>query len=219
MKNTHNKNNKDWWARVLGIIAIAIAIISALLSYLQYNLNSRSLKTNLNPIISCLLEKQTESDFFTFRLRNKGDIEATNLSVNYIEFIYKKSLRKIKFAAASTAYQSSSSKFESARVNWIYRPELSVNEEISETAGGSAVPRERDTDQICILIFELTYYRSTDGNKYEKRCDYYIDYTNSNEILTHKLFMNNKHYQAVESEIAKHLKEDLASSVYNRTIE
>lgn len=85
-------------------------------------------------------------------------------------------------------------------VRWIYLSQLAPNQIASKLTGDMLLRNEPDL--IGVLLFDLSFYRDTDGKGYTKRCSFYVE---GDRIFTKQTFADNQHFQELDKEIARHL--------------
>lgn len=200
-KSPQEKVSYERWPGVLSILAIIISIGSLAVSTKQCLLVEHQMKLHLDPDLICVLDNHPEKEhFLLFTLKNEGSIDAINVSVDHVTLRYSKNEKKIRFRGGSggpvLAYNPPGER-------WIYLPRLAPNGRVHKLTGEWAF---RDSSvAVDILIFDISYYRETDGRRYEKRGIYYVDGKN---IFTRLKFQNHPHYNDVESEISLALQDE-----------
>ena len=115
---------------------------------------------------------------------------ATNVTVDHATLRYSKSEKRIR--SALTVGEVFDYSIPGQR--WIFKDVLKPNEIIHNMAGEGAL---RDAEKaIDVLIFDISYYRDTDGQAFAKRCPYYVD---GSKILTPSQFRGHPAYDIRET--------------------
>jgi len=201
----------------LSIIALIISLLSVYYAYQTNKLTSYSLKMHLDPEISCNLEyREKPKPHLYFSLFNKSAITASHIFVNYREIFYDKSLQLAKAShpgGSASLLLDESSRLAGTAITgdrWIYEPELRPDSHLSKAIDSVYLRddiskiHERYSPENMIIIenFSITYYRDTDGQKFDKICRFYIE---DKQMYGRKGFRNKDYFNTVERSVEKHL--------------
>jgi hypothetical protein len=183
---------------VLSIIAL---FMSLAVSIKQCSLEERRMKLHLEPDLICVLDDHPEKEhFLLFTIKNEGLVEAINVSVDHVSLRYSKKEKKIRFGGASGGRVL---EYNPPGKRWIFIHRLAPNTRAHKLTGEWA---SRDSSvAVDVLIFDISYYRETDGKRYEKRRIYYVD---GKDIFTPSQFRTNPHQNDVDSEVSRTLQDE-----------
>jgi len=156
------------------------------------------MKAHLRPDIICILDEPPQKEhFLLFTLKNTGPIEATNVIVDHSTLRFSKKDRKIRFGSPAGGPVLD---YNEPGERWIFKDRLIPNEKIYKLTGESAL---RDASKsIDVLVFDLTYYRDTDGERYNKRVVFYVE---GKTIFSKQQFRSHSDYGVVVSEESRFL--------------
>ena len=223
LNNSNRKGQKDCLSRGLSVIAILISFGSFWYTCQQHKLTSKSLKIHIKPEVVCTLVPPLPRTYTKLVLNNNSPISAMNLSVNYITLAYNKLSKQIDgmdIGFIGSFVLTDDEKEREATIErflqtgstgdqWLYKTELAPNESIGKAFNNpylSDKVQQIDSysrkDRIIVLNFELTYYRDTDGQKFEKVCRYYVE---GNSIYTPEEFRTRDYYEKMDSLVVEYL--------------
>ena len=186
--------------KILRYAAFAVSTLILAVAVRACLVTERSLKLHLDPVVVCILDEHPERDhFLLFSVKNEGAISATNLVVDHVTLRYLKSEKKIRLGGGSGGRTLN---YNRTGERWLFAQEFLPNSILSKLTGDHAL---RDAEKsIDVLVFNLSYYRESDGLKFSKRCIYYVD---GATILIPERFENHPHYQEAVSETGRFLAE------------
>ncbi len=184
------------WTVGLSIAAIIISIGSFSVSIRQCSLEEKRMKLHLEPELICVLDNHPEKEhFLLFTVKNEGLVEATNVSIDHVILRYSKKDRKIRLRTAGGGLVL---EYNPPGKRWMFIPRLRPNDRAHKLTGESAL---RDSSvAVDVIVFDISYYRETDGKRYEKRRIYYVDGKN---IFTPDQFHADPHYNDVDTETSR----------------
>lgn len=164
---------------ILSILAVIISLISAGNSVYQTIETRKIYRTHIQPDIQCVMRPRPEAkgDYVEAQLvvLNNGPIKAASLSVSYRAYMYNPKTFKI-IASMGIA--------EDLVDYAIIQPELMVGQRIVQPVFG--------TSPTAIYVFNITYYRESDMEKFSRREIFLAD---SGSYYDHKSFMSRPSYQ------------------------
>ncbi len=168
----------------LSIYAFLVSIISLFISYKAYQLSESTNHLHIIPNIELTYIQDKNSDHLV--IKNKSPVEIVSLSINYKAYGFDKERNEYKIAAAGNK-----NIFDDLGENWIYKDKLGPNESINEYLGELSSGSESPSKQLIIArVFDITYFRPADMNKFQKRSVFFID---GNTIYSYAEAMKTKH--------------------------
>jgi hypothetical protein len=193
-----NPELKNSFTISISILALLVAAGSLIVSIRTCSLSERQLKLQLEPELVCVLDDHPDKDhFLLFTLKNEGAVKATIVSVDHVTLQYLKSEGRIY---VGTSYQPSY-EYNLFGKRWLFTDSLEPNQSIYKLIGEGAI---RDSIMsVDVLVFDVSYYRESDGNKYQKRCLYYVE---GKTINTAAQFRTNPAYEKVVAETSAFLR-------------
>ncbi len=196
-------SQKDNFSRLMAVLAILISIGSIVISIRSCNLTERRMKLHLKPNLMCILVDHPQKEhFMLFTLKNEGPIDATSVIIDHVTLRYPKKEKKIRFEGLSGG---SVLEYNEPGKRWIFKDKLLPNEKLHKLTGDFAL-RDASTT-IDVLLFDITYYRDSDGEVYNKHREFYIE---GETIYTKSQFRSHDSYSEVVTEVSRFLGEILS---------
>ncbi len=199
------EKHPDWLARFTAFVAL----IGVVISYAQYNMDKKVAKLHLDPVVECFLEPDESkgNDIFKFTVRNSGPINAVWLSVDHFQRLFN-----VKTSGPGQLTTTGVSDLDPPGSNWLYAAELQhmqkvhkkvfsmlrAQEELSNIKKADDLRISDLEDYLDILYFGVTYFRESDGKKYEKRCIFFID---KERVYSERQLQNRQFYPGMMENI------------------
>lgn len=184
------------WNFGIAVLATILSIVSLSVSVKSCSLSARSMKTHLEPQLTCVLDDHpTKPGFLLFTLKNDGPIPATAVSVDHRTLRYTKAERRIRFGGATgEAFPG----YSDPGVRWIFVDRLGPNQLVQKLTGESAI--RNAALAVDVLQFDIEYFRDTDGERFSKRCLYFVD---GREVLSQSIYRGHADYSTILGEVAR----------------